>query len=385
MKTKIILMTSILILLYACKEDDRGQYPVDSVAPGKVTSARVDENIAGGSIIVYDIPQEKDALYVRARYSLDNGTPMEIKSSVYTNSITIIGIGRSREIPVELTVVDRSQNESEPVTVIAHPFDSPIHPLADMMNIRADFGGIALRWENPTEESVSIDVFKIDDDNDMTQIERYYSMAQDGRANLRGQDTIETIFSVTVHDKWGNSTEPKSGRYTPWYEEKLDKTRFRSWAPLELPYVPQSGSVVTGLFDNNLGSQYSSMVEYITFDMGQVAKISRFSVNQRPETNLVYNFVSPKRFELWGSLTPEVTADFSTWQFIGYFESYKPSGLPLGQVTTEDIQYAAEEGEQFDVEDSPAVRYIRFQMIESWGQDTRIQYREMTLWGQVQK
>jgi hypothetical protein len=353
-----------------------------------VTSAEVTENIAGGSVIVYDIPQDKDALYVRARYSLDDGTPMELKASVYTGSITIVGIGKSRDVPVVLTVVDRSQNESEPVTVVARPLDSPIHALAEAMMLKEDFGGIALRWENPEELPVAIDVFKRNDMEDDVQIDRYYSSAKEGKYNVRGQDTIASLFSVTVRDRWGNRSLPVSGRYTPWYEEQLDKGKFRRWNPSELPYNGQQGSNIESLWDNGSGI-WAAQHDYFTFDMGQVAKISRFNLQQRPEVNLCYNFVSPKRFELWGSTTASVTADFNSWKFIGYFESYKPSGLLLGQVTDEDIQYGSVNGEEFDVENSPEVRYIRFHLVESWsndrGYDARIQLREMTLWGQVQE
>jgi hypothetical protein len=77
-----------------------------------------------------------------------------------------------------------------------------------------------------------------------------------------------------------------------------------------------------------------------------------------------------------------VNADFSTWQLIGYFESTKPSGLPVGEVNDEDIAYAHTNGEEWNVDlDAPNVRYIRFVAMETWGQATVIQVMEMTFWG----
>lgn len=399
MKTiiKINTLACILIILYACKEDGRGQYPIHGGAPAKVSSARVDENFAGGALIVYDIPQDEDALYVKACYQLDDGTQMELKSSIYTNNITIVGIGRSREVPVVLTVVDRSQNESEPVTVIAYPLDSPIYAIAEILDVKEDFGGISLRWQNPSELPVIIDVYKIEGNNDKSQVERFYSSTINGRANVRGQDTIETTFAIAIADRWGNCTDLISRNFKPLYEEKFDKSQFRRWNPPGLPYNNQEASAIyqiEALWDDIWyvggptlfpGTLWAALNGYFTFDMGQVGKISRFKLHQRAEATLIYNMVSPKRFQLWGSLTPDVSNDFATWQFIGSFESIKPSGLPLGQYTDEDVRYACIDGEDFEVEDCPYVRYLYFYQVESWGNDPRVQYHEMTLWGQIQK
>ena len=386
-------MACILLLMYACKEDEKGQYPIHGGAPGKVTSARVEENFAGGAVIVYDIPPEEDAYYVRARYTLDDGTPMELKSSVYANRITIVGIGRSREVPVTLTVVDRSQNESEPVTVVAFPLPSPVYEIANSMIVRNDFGGIALRWNNPEKLPVIIDVSSPDEILGMIPIDRFYSSASAGKANVRGQESVETVFTVTIRDRWGNSADPISGRYTPIFEEKLDKSKFRRWNPPGLPYTTWNwtGWEVEYLWDDVWGAvgengiATTPDVYYITFDMGQVAQISRFKIYSRDETVLCYSHAMMKRFELWGSMTPNVTDDFVTWQFLGYFESSKPSGLPLGQLTDEDVKYAAFDGEDFEVELCPPVRYMRIQCLETWGGMNSVQFREFTFWGQIQE
>ena len=387
------MIMCILLLLCACKKEERGQYPIDSKAPAKVSSARVAENLPGGAVIVFDIPQEDDALYVVARYTLDDGTPMEIKASVYTGgSLTIEGIGRSRELPVELRAVDRSRNESEPITVSAHPLDSPIHEIAASMEIKDAFGGISLKWENPTQLPVVIDVFSPDtEDNDnMAQVERFYSSAQEGKANVRGQESKETVFAVNLHDRWGNYTDLKTGRYFPLFEERLDKDKFRRWNPPGLPYIGAGEAQwqIERLWNDIIGQAEglaTYTAPYCCFDMGQTAKLSRFKIHNRAETNLCYNLGHPRRFELWGSDHPNVTNDLSLWQFLGYYESVKPSGLPSGQVSSEDIQYSAIDGEEYDFEDSPYVRYIYFRALETWGLANQIQFCELTFWGEVQK
>lgn len=380
----------MLFMLYACQEEERGQYPVESGAPGKVTSARVEENTMGGAVITYDYIDEKDVLYVKANYTLDNGKPMELKASAYTNKITIVGIGRSREVPVTLTVVDRSRNESESVEVIAHPLDSPIYELANTVVMSADFGGIRLIWDNPTKTPVTIDVYA-DEEDELVELERFYSDAPTGRSNVRGQEPVETDFAVVVRDRWGNSSDLRYGCYTPLFEQEIDKSKFRRWNPTGLPYASQSAAAwkdIENLWDETWypsGLGFAGTANYLTFDMGQVAKISRFKLHTRGDNTLVYNHVMPKRFELWGSATNNVTADFATWQLLGYFESYKPSGLPLGSISSEDVQYAAIDGMDFEIEACPNVKYLRLQVLETYNGTVGIQLMEMSFFGEIQK
>lgn len=390
MKINMFMIAGAILLFYACKEEERGQYPVESGAPSKVTSARVVENTPGGATIAYDYINEKDVLYVKASYTLDDGTPMELKASAYTNTIDIVGIGKSREVPVSLTVVDRSRNESEAVTVVAHPLDSPIYELANSIAIKADFGGIRLVWDNPTKTPVTIDVF-VDEDDELIEVERFYSDSPYGKSNVRGREPEETDFAVVVRDRWGNSTDLRYGCYTPLFEQEIDKSKFRRWNPPALPYMSQSAATwkdIENLWDDTWypsGLGFAGTATYMTFDLGQVAKISRFKLYARGDQSLIYNHVMPKRFEMWGSLTTNVTDDFDTWQFLGYFESYKPSGLPLGTVSNEDIQYAAIDGMDFEIEAAPDVRYIRFQTLETYNGTIGIQLMEISFFGEIQQ
>jgi hypothetical protein len=382
-KITISLLLLNLVVLNSCKEELLGQYPIDSDPPGKVTNVVV-KNIEGGALIFYDIPGEEDALYVRAVYHLDNGSPMEIKSSIYSDQIEIVGIGKSRELPVILTVVDRSQNESEPVTVMTHPLNSPIYSILESMSIQNDFGGIQLKWKNPTKTPIIIDVYSPSSDGDLIGIDRFYSESSIGKANVRGQEPVETIYEIVIRDRWGNLTDIVSGTYLPIFEVELDKSKFRRWNPPGIPYNAYTTSnwYIENLWNNSLTSGFANYELQFTFDLGAVAKLSRFRINQRPESNLIYDYVHPKIFELWGSESPNVSADFNTWKFIGTFESIKPSGLPLGQASNEDIEYANKKGEEWNVPlEAPPVRYIRFVALETWGQGGVVQFMEMTLWG----
>ena len=63
-------------------------------------------------------------------------------------------------------------------------------------------------------------------------------------------------------------------------------------------------------------------------------------------------------------------------------ESLKPSGLPPGQISSEDKAYAAA-GEEFEFPPStPAVRYIRWKGLETFTGAQFIHFQEVTIYGQ---
>ncbi|MGV8090515.1 MAG: DUF5000 domain-containing lipoprotein [Mangrovibacterium sp.] len=384
MEKIIIILLFSHALFFACSEDEQhGQYPTDHIPPGKVEVVQV-ENTEGGAVISYIAPDVEDFLYLKANYVLDDGTPMEVKASTYTNKLVIEGIGKSRELEVKLISVDRSRNESEPLTITVYPLNAPIYSILNSMTVQDDFGGIRLTWKNPKKVPIIVEVLSPDEENKLVVIEKFYSESQTTRENVRGYDPMERQFSVCIKDRWGNVSDTLTGKYHPYFEAEIDKANFRRWNPPGLPYNAYTTSNwwIENLWNKSITSGHATYVLYFTFDMGKVVKLSRFKVNQRPETNLCYALGHPKRFELYGSTHPNVTGDPATWQFLGYFESIKPSGLPLGQVSNEDIQYAHVKGEDWDVDiNAPNVRYIWFRCLETWGMAQQIQVMEMTLWG----
>jgi len=280
--------------------------------------------------------------------------------------------------------VDRSRNESKPVTITAHPLDSPIYSILNSLTIENDFGGILLKWENPSAASVVVTVLTPDKENNLVDAEKFYTKEQTGKGNVRGYEAVERIFAVFIRDRWGNATDTISGTFNPIYEVQLDKKKFARWNPPGIPYNAYTTSnwYIENAWNNSITTGFANYSLEFTFDMGQKSKLSRFKINQRGETSLCYAQGHPKRFQLWGSDNPNVNANFSTWKFLGDFTSTKPSGLPLGQVSAEDITYANIKGEEWNVDlAAPNVRYIRFVVQETWGQANVIQFMEMTYWG----
>lgn len=389
MKRYCFILTLVLGFL-ACGKDERGQYALNNIPPGAITSPQV-QNIAGGAIISYTIPNDEDLLYVKAVYTLNNGTVMEQKASVYESSLKVTGMGRSREQTVQLIACDRSKNESAPVEVKIHPMDAPIYSIMESVKIRNDFGGILLNWENPDEAEVVLTVLTPNELNKLTAIENFYTKAKTGKGNLRGYPPVERVFGIVLRDRWGNHTDTLTGTYLPILEERLDKKKFAKWNPPGIPYQELGGWPISRMWDNLLGNPgfswplTATLPGSFTVDLGQTAKLSRFKVFQRATTEQLYTGGNVKKFQVWGSSHPNVNDDFATWVKLGDYHSYKPSGLPLGQYSAEDMAYAGVAGEDYNVGlDAPPVRYLRFVIEETWGGSRAMQIMELDFFGDIQ-
>jgi hypothetical protein len=198
-------------------------------------------------------------------------------------------------------------------------------------------------------------------------------------------------FGLFITDHWDNRSDTLVKSFSPLYEELIDRTLI---TPVVLPNDAPLLSVNNGvdkLFDGtiNTGSFASPngtpLPQAGTFEFHQKVRISRFKEFQRLGKQFSYGLDAVKKFELWGSNTLDKSGNWASWQLLGTFDSYKPSGLPLGQVSDEDYQYASIDGEDFTMpQPVPAVRYVRINVLELWQGSGQIAINEMIFWGQVE-
>lgn len=399
MKKNILLAACLLFGLAACNEEEVGQYPVDSIPPGPVTDIQVKEAFGGGVTLTYKIPDDLDLLCVKAKYTLDTGKSSELTVSMYATEMKIEGFAEAKPHTIELRAIDRSRNESEPATIEVTPLRGPLFDVFESLRIYSDFGGIQLKWDNPEERDVIIMVSKpIKEGSDVKEsVQNFYTSMKEGIGYVRGFEPKEQTFCVEVSDQWGNVTEVKSQVCTPLYEEKVDGTSYwKKWNPKDIPYAQYSGSYpITKLWDGVTMEGTSSSNFFhtpagaafpvrFTFDMAQVYTLSRLKLYQRGD-KWAYEHGNPKRFSIYGSLSDKVMMDGSNgveWQLLGHFESTKPSGLPLGSRTQEDIDKGAGgEDYNFPIELTQPVRYIRVDIEETWGGTEMIHISELMFWG----
>lgn len=385
MKLHVLSLIAAVVCLSCYKDEERGQYAIDDVPPGPV-SAPVVENLPGAAIISYSIPEDDDLLYVKATYTLDNGDVVEQKASAYTNSLKIEGIGRSRDVSVTLVAGDRSKNESSPVVVKATPLNAHIYSVFETLQVVADFGGIRLKWENDATADMVVSVTTTEDDGSLVTAENFYTQARTGEGTVRGFANEERQFGVSIRDRWGNKTDTLWGAYTPLYEERINRSLFRRWNPVGIPYTQYSAAfALEMLWDEDPASRYLFFTGNVdsfsfTFDLGQTVVFSRFRAFH--PTGLYYHAQMIRKFELWGSASPDVTGDFgSGWHKIGDYEFTKPS--ERGGSTQEDDALAVS-GEDFAVDPAvPPTRYLRVVVRSSFGNSPHVTLGDLRFWGQV--
>lgn len=418
MKTRInpAAWLCVLLLVVSCgSEESVGQYPLHNNIPVAPANIRVIENFGGGSTLRYDLPTDPDLLYVRGTYTLDDGTPMEVKASVYTNTMQIVGFAKNEERVVWLSCVDRSRNESEKVAITIHPLESPIFEIFNTLKVYNDFGGVLVRWENPTEADIVVMVSTpYVDGSEMTRpVQNFYSAAKTGVGYIRGFPVEEIVFNVQIRDRWGNLTTVSTGKYLPKFEEEANKVYFKKWnGDPAIPYKQYSSSYpIERLWDNINMAAFGAANNFFhtpdkepfpipfTFDLGKVYTVSRFKIWQRgggsatsSTDSWVYRHGNLKKFTVYGSpdefarIMPNTANPVEhEWIELGTFESFKPSGLPLGTYSAEDRELGAVTGEDFmfPADQATPVRYIRFAIHETWGGTPMIHASEISAFGQL--
>lgn len=383
------LMLFCALLLHACSEEPIGQTPTDKIPPGPITNPSV-ENTPGGAIITYTLPDDEDLLYVKAVYELTGGVIAETKSSVYLDTLSILGFGDTKEREVTLIAVDRSENESKPVQVKVQPLTPPVYSVFETLTMVEDFGGVRYTWSNPTSANLEIALMqKID--NEYKAIETLYTSRKEGNQATRGLKSKEAEFGICIRDRWSNVSDTLFRTLTPIFEMQIPLENIRPFVMAgdtntEYGWVTENmwdGDLMTGWHTETYTGPWPHRFTF-TVTTGAV-KLSRFKVYQRNEWNQwLYRHGNPKKFELYGSNEPNKDGSLDGWTLIDKYESYKPSGLPLGELTNEDIEYI-QNGEEFPVDISvPAFKYFRVYVTESWVGSHFAHIIEFPLWGSIE-
>ncbi|MFD2920322.1 DUF5000 domain-containing lipoprotein [Terrimonas rubra] len=383
------LTLAIFLLMGAgCKRELHSSLYDDGSTPSPITNTTV-QNLPGAAEITYSLPHDNNILYVKAEYEIRPGVKREVKSSYYNNSLLVDGFGNTNEYSIKLYVVTRSEIQSAPVTVTVKPLVPPVVATFNSLTVAEDFGGLIINYLNDAKADLAIHTLAADSTGAMVEANTNYTTLPSGRYTIRGFDSTSRKFSFFVKDRFGNISDTLTATYKPLYEKLLDKSLFRTvllptdvkddWG---LPMQNMWNNGYTDFWDM-FHTQTQSFPMWFTFDLGITVKLSRMALWQRqsPAADWAYNANNPKKFEVWGSTSPDVDGGWNNWIKLTDHEVVKPSGLPLGQVSADDIAAAAK-GEEIPIPLSmPQVRYIRFRILETFT-NSATNIAEISVWGQ---
>lgn len=394
MKKQIYFFAALLItiLWYGCKKEGRIDH-LDDNAPAPTQIASVSQVATpGGAILTYKLPKDPNLSYVKAIYEIQPGVFREAKSSIYTDTISIVGYGDTLSHEVKLYSVGKNEKLSPPVSITINPLTPPVKSVFRELTLLASFGGVKVLFKNSLQANIAI-VLMMDSTglDDWAPVSTFYTKALEGSFSARGYDSTERRFAVFVRDRWHNISDTLMKQLKPLYEMEIPKDKFRSvhlpgdqWQNTENLTMEKAWD---GLLDWNssfASTNASKIPHWFTIDLGQKVMLSRMKEHQFPNDHL-YRGSAVKAFEIWGSNAPDADGGWTQWQLFGSFKSFKPSGLPLGTLNNDDINYGHFMGEDFDFENViPAVRYIRFKTTESYSSAGQVTISELTFWGQIQ-
>lgn len=394
---KNILIIFITLFLVNCSEEVWRGIPTDQNAPAppRVTDVEITPT-PGGADITYKLPESDNLLYVMAEYSI-KGKIYEKKSSFYSNSLLIEGFPDTCEYNIKLYSVSRDGVKSSPYNTSVTPLTPPIVSTLNSIEMNPTFGGVRVRFNNDNESDIKISILTTDSIGDLYTAETYYTKRKEGVFSIRGFDAEERMFGIYILDRWNNYSDTIFTEITPWFEEKLDKLKFKSLILPTDTYEPHASSTYTldKLWNDVWGTSEAfhtkpntNIPQWFTFDMGQSARLSRFKLHHRlaggngSGSDGQYSAGAPQMWEVYGSNNPKPDGSWDdSWTLLGKFESIKPSGDP--KWTTEDIQYATVDGEDCEFDDVGVYRYLRFKINKVWGGVTYIYLSELTFWGEI--
>jgi hypothetical protein len=369
-----------LLLLNGCDNDMNTHKPYgedDGKAPGIV---KIDayEKIPGGVKIKFIAPGDEDLMYIKIKYRLDTGKDMEARASLYSDEISIEGFGNTDSKTLAVSAVDKHENEGESTTVNVVPGTPACMVALENLGTEATFGGLYIRTVNERKNFLFLDISTTDDEGKWYTVHTEYTSVSDIHFSVRGFTDESREFKVTIRDIYGNSSETYSTVVTPLYEEKLDLTKFKSFilpGDLKMDVYGPMENLFNG---NNRWNEFNlahspdfnpdAFPVWFTFDMGQLARISRYTYWQRLMNggDFLYDNGSIKKWELWGCADiPDASGSWDGWTKLMDCESIKPSGWSVGNNSEEDIEHARR-GEEFELPmNAPPVRYIRFKILST--------------------
>jgi hypothetical protein len=295
------------------------------------------------------------------------------------------------EREISLSAVDRFENEGLPTVVKVMPGRPAYLSAFESLASFPTFGGIKVSMQNESKNNLIVDVMTTDTLGEWYSAHTEYTSQKDIAFFVRGFDSIPRIFGITVRDPWKNTSEVKFLGVKPFYEKQLEREKFKKlkfdkdvsvdeWG-LSMEQL-WSGQVAWGSYNMCHTIDFGHFPQWFTFDMGVTAMLGRYRYWQRLGEDYIYQHGNLETWELWGRADypePGDPAD-GGWVLLSQARSIKPSGLPVGAISAEDIEYATN-GEDFEILSSAPVRYIRFKALSTFSGQNQFHIQQLWFWG----
>lgn len=392
MKKIQLYISALLIsaLWISCSKEERVDYAdPNAPSPGQIT-IRNTEELAGAVNVVFSVPKDPNFLYARAVYEIQPGVFREAKSSVFNDTLKLVGFGSTEPHEVKIFSVGKNEKASEPVVISVSPLTPPVRSLFGDLTLNATFGGVRVNFKNNITNAPVALIVLVDSTglNTWSPITTFYTGAKEGGFSLRGYDNNERKFAVFIRDRWNNKSDTLIKVLSPLPEQlipkpyDLVKLPGDHWQNIE-NYRAELLWNGTNTWPNIFATdQRNPMPQWVTINLKSKVRLSRLKEFQYSDH--LYKGGAVKSFEIWGSNNPDQDGGWNNWVKLQSFSSFKPSGSPLGTATQDDRNYALVNGEDFEFTEVPdAYRYIRFKTTSTYSSAGQVVIGELTFFGQI--
>lgn len=154
---KHILLISLLILGFWSCQDDDSSFGV--TIPQENLSFRP---IAGGAIMHYKLPQDKDILSIRVRYQDALGQNVLCSGSYACDSLLLLGFNEAQQdVRAFVSLCSRDDVESDPMEVSFDTKDSGPVAFFEQLEVKPSWNGFMLTFDVPEQANGMAHVFYI--------------------------------------------------------------------------------------------------------------------------------------------------------------------------------------------------------------------------------
>lgn len=314
-----------------------------------------------------------------------------------TDSVEVIISGLS-ETTHTFTIItkDRNGNQSIPVKISGSSYGSNFRMTIFNRTINEliyQNKVLHIKWQAESSETALLtEITYTDTDGQSNTISLPIGETNSSLPNYKANTSITYRTAFIPKENAFDTFYTEMESITPEVYELLDWSKFQE-VRLPTDTYQEHTSLHTSMnkmWNDDISSSsnlfltipyLSPIPQWFTFDLGVEASISHMKIWHR--AGYYYDLGNLKRFEVYGSNEPNPDGSWESWNLIGTFQSVKPSGLPLGQRTQQDVDYILA-GEMFTFEKNlPTYRYLRIKTLEVWGTVSYVCIQKMQIWANI--
>lgn len=151
---KIITLLALTALLFGCDDKDDNSFNA-SIPETNVSFTPT----AGGAKMNYFLTKNKDIFYIQAMYENYKGEQVKKLGSYADTEILLDGfIDEAKDIPVEISLIDRFGNQSDIMNMNFEVFKSGARALFDNLKVRTYWEGFQVEYDAPSEANGRIHI-----------------------------------------------------------------------------------------------------------------------------------------------------------------------------------------------------------------------------------